>query len=57
MKNPVVSLPSNRRAERARALQGAVARFQIWQRSVQSQTIMHSRRRPYHPASVHPRTR
>lgn len=57
MKNPVVSLPSDRRTERARALQGAVARFQSWQRSVQSTTLAPSRRRPHHPSGVRPRGR
>jgi len=57
MKNPVVSLPTDRRAARTRALQGAVARFQNWQRSAQSMTLVPSRRRPHHPSSVRPRGR
>jgi hypothetical protein len=57
MKNPVVSLPSDRRAERVRVLHGAVARFQVWQRSVQSTTVIAPRRRPHHSASVRPRGR
>jgi hypothetical protein len=57
MKHPVVSLPSDRRAERARALQGTVARFQVWQRSVQFTTVIPPRRRPHHPAGAPPRSR
>jgi hypothetical protein len=46
MKNPVVSLPAHRRIERTRALQGAVTRFQAWQRSLQWSAVGPTRRRP-----------
>lgn len=46
MKNPVVSLPSDRRVDRARALQGAVTRFQAWQRSFKWPAVLQTKRRP-----------
>ena len=46
MKNPVASLPSDRRVDHARALQGAVTRFQAWQRSFQWSAVFQTRRRP-----------
>jgi hypothetical protein len=46
MKSPVVSLPSDRRVERTRALQGAVTRFQTWQRSFQWAAVLPARRWP-----------
>jgi hypothetical protein len=45
MKSPVVSLP-HRRVDRARALQGAVTRFQAWQRSFQWPAVIPGRRSP-----------
>jgi hypothetical protein len=57
MKTSVASLPSDRRLDRVRALQGAVTRFQIWQRSLQQSAIVPARRRPHQPASARPRGR
>ena len=57
MKTAVASLPSDRRLDRVRALQGAVTRFQIWQRSLQQSAIFPARRRPQQPASGRPRPR
>ena len=50
MKSPVVSLPADRRVDRARALQGTVTRFQSWQRSFQWSAVLPARPRP-HPGS------
>jgi len=43
--------------DRVRALQGAVMRFQVWQRSLRSPAAVPPRHRPHQPASARPRGR